>query len=73
MTPAHFFWRFQQMSRITQFFRNVRSEMAKVSWPKRKELTTYTITVISTVIFLALFFSVVDLGISTLVRWVLEM
>ncbi|MCP3764427.1 preprotein translocase subunit SecE [Domibacillus sp. A3M-37] len=61
------------MSRITQFFRNVRSEMAKVSWPKRKELTTYTITVISTVIFLALFFSVVDLGISTLVRWVLEM
>ena len=61
------------MSRITQFFRNVRSEMGKVSWPKRKELTTYTITVISTVIFLALFFSVVDLGISTLVRWVLEM
>ncbi|OES45968.1 preprotein translocase subunit SecE [Domibacillus iocasae] len=61
------------MSRITQFFRNVRSELAKVSWPKRKELTTYTITVISTVVFLALFFSVVDLGISTLVRWVLEM
>ncbi|WP_046176536.1 preprotein translocase subunit SecE [Domibacillus indicus] len=61
------------MSRITQFFRNVRSEMGKVSWPKRKELTTYTITVVSTVIFLALFFSVVDLGISTLVRWVLEL
>ncbi|WNS80770.1 preprotein translocase subunit SecE [Domibacillus sp. DTU_2020_1001157_1_SI_ALB_TIR_016] len=59
------------MSRITQFFRNVRSEMGKVSWPKRKELTTYTITVISTVIFLALFFSVVDYGISALVRWVL--
>ncbi|MCI2256768.1 preprotein translocase subunit SecE [Domibacillus sp. 8LH] len=61
------------MSRITQFFRNVRSEMGKVSWPKRKELTTYTITVISTVIFLALFFSVVDYGISALVRWVLAM
>lgn len=61
------------MSRITQFFRNVRSEMSKVSWPKRKELTTYTITVVSTVIFLALFFSVVDLGISTLLRWVLAL
>ncbi|OXS73833.1 preprotein translocase subunit SecE [Domibacillus enclensis] len=61
------------MSRITQFFRNVRSEMSKVSWPKRKELTTYTITVVTTVIFLALFFSVVDLGISTLLRWVLAL
>jgi len=61
------------MSRITQFFRNVRSELGKVSWPKRKELTTYTITVVSTVIFLALFFSVVDFGISALVRWVLAM
>ncbi|WP_050182406.1 preprotein translocase subunit SecE [Domibacillus robiginosus] len=61
------------MSRITQFFGNVRSELGKVSWPKRKELTTYTITVISTVIFLALFFSVVDYGISALVRWVLAM
>ena len=61
------------MSRITQIFRNVRSEMGKVSWPKRKELTTYTITVVTTVIFLALFFSVVDLGISTLLRWVLAL
>lgn len=56
------------MSRITQFFRNVRSEMSKVSWPKRKELTTYTITVVATVIFLALFFAVVDLGISWVIR-----
>ncbi|OMP67962.1 preprotein translocase subunit SecE [Domibacillus epiphyticus] len=61
------------MSRITQFFRNVRSEMGKVSWPKKKELTTYTITVITTVVFLSLFFAVVDLGISSLVRWVLEL
>ncbi|OKL35940.1 preprotein translocase subunit SecE [Domibacillus mangrovi] len=56
------------MSRITQFFRNVRSEMSKVSWPKKKELTTYTITVIATVVFLALFFTVVDLGISWIIR-----
>jgi preprotein translocase subunit SecE len=56
------------MSRITQFFRNVRSEMSKVSWPKKKELTTYTITVIATVVFLALFLAVVDLGISWVIR-----
>ncbi|OLN23120.1 preprotein translocase subunit SecE [Domibacillus antri] len=56
------------MSRITQFFRNVRSELGKVSWPKKKELTTYTITVITTVIFLTLFLGLVDLGISWLIR-----
>ncbi|WP_456272779.1 preprotein translocase subunit SecE [Bacillus sp. AK031] len=53
---------------MLKFFSNVSSEMKKVSWPKRKELTRYTITVISTVIFVALFFTVVDLGISEIIR-----
>ncbi|MFK2826828.1 preprotein translocase subunit SecE [Bacillus sp. B190/17] len=61
------------MSGIVQFFRNVGSEIRKVSWPKKKELTGYTITVITTVIFLAIFFAVVDLGISSVVRWVLSL
>ncbi|GLY12801.1 preprotein translocase subunit SecE [Bacillus badius] len=61
------------MSSITQFFRNVGSEIRKVSWPKKKELTGYTITVITTVFFLAIFFAVVDLGISSIVRWVLSL
>ncbi len=59
------------MSSITNFFSNVSSEMRKVSWPKRKELTTYTITVVATVVFLAIFFAVVDLGISKVVRMIL--
>ncbi|KKB34851.1 preprotein translocase subunit SecE [Bacillus thermotolerans] len=61
------------MSSITQFFRNVSSEVRKVSWPKKKELTRYTITVVTTVIFLTIFFAVVDLGISSVVRWVLSL
>mgnify|MGYP001283591774 CR=1 FL=1 len=60
------------MSRIAQFFRNVASELRKVSWPNRKELTNYTITVVATVAFLAIFFAAVDLGISSIVRWILE-
>ena len=60
------------MSSITQFFRNVSSEMRKVSWPKRKELVGYSITVFVTVILLTLFFAGVDLGISKLVRLILE-
>ncbi|CAM4215901.1 preprotein translocase subunit SecE [Lederbergia lenta] len=61
------------MTSLTQFFRNVNSEMRKVSWPKRKELTNYTITVITTVVILALFFAVADLGISKLIRLILNL
>lgn len=60
------------MKRLTKFFRDVVREMKKVSWPKRKELTRYTIITISTVTFVAIFFALVDLGISELIRLVLE-
>ncbi|MFC2949290.1 preprotein translocase subunit SecE [Virgibacillus sediminis] len=46
------------------FLKNVSREMKKVSWPKGKELTAYTITVITTVAFVAVFFAIVDFGIS---------
>lgn len=61
------------MSSITQFFRNVGSEMRKVSWPKRKELVGYTVTVITTVVILALFFALVDQGISKSIRLILDL
>ncbi|BAC12061.1 preprotein translocase subunit SecE [Oceanobacillus iheyensis] len=51
-----------------KFLRNVSREMKKVSWPKGKELRNYTVVVISTVIFMAVFFFVVDLGISQLLN-----
>lgn len=47
--------------------------MRKVSWPKRKELTRYTIVVLSTVIFMALFFALIDSGISGVFRWFLAL
>ncbi|MEI5909178.1 preprotein translocase subunit SecE [Bacillus spongiae] len=59
------------MSSILKFFRNVSLEMKKVSWPRRKELTRYTITVITTVVFVAVFFAIVDLGISELINLIL--
>ncbi|WP_422121835.1 preprotein translocase subunit SecE [Planococcus sp. X10-3] len=61
------------MGNIGDFFKNVVSEMRKVSWPKRKELTRYTIVVLSTVIFMALFFALIDSGISELFRWFLAL
>ncbi|MDZ5474279.1 preprotein translocase subunit SecE [Bacillus sp. 31A1R] len=56
------------MQRIVNFFKDVSSEMRKVSWPKRKELTNYTVTVLATVVFFAVFFALIDTGISELIR-----
>ena len=61
------------MSSLSSFFHNVGSEMRKVSWPKKKELTGYTITVISTVVIMAVFFAVVDLGISRFMRFIFNL
>jgi preprotein translocase subunit SecE len=60
------------MGRIGKFFREVKSEMKKVSWPKRKELVNSTMTVIATVVIFVLFFAVLDTGISELIRLILE-
>ncbi|MBB5148902.1 MULTISPECIES: preprotein translocase subunit SecE [Ureibacillus] len=60
------------MGKIKQFLQEVMSEMRKTSWPKSKELTKYTIVVITTVIFVAIFFVLVDLLISGAFRWYLK-
>ncbi|GHI00512.1 preprotein translocase subunit SecE [Neobacillus kokaensis] len=60
------------MQRINKFFSDVVREMRKVSWPRRSELTRSTVTVITTVAFFAIFFTVLDLGISKLIRLILE-
>ncbi|HLR65879.1 preprotein translocase subunit SecE [Virgibacillus alimentarius] len=54
--------------KLFQFFKNVSREMKKVSWPNGRELTSYTITVISTVAFVAVFFALIDLGITQLLN-----
>lgn len=61
------------MSKITTFLSEVGSEMRKTSWPKSKELTKYTVVVIMTVILFALYFTVIDLGVSEALRWFLEL
>ncbi|GEK30802.1 protein translocase subunit SecE [Kurthia zopfii] len=61
------------MAKLKQFFKDVLSEMRKTSWPKRKELSKYTLVVVSTLIFMAVFFVLVDLGISKLFRMYLDL
>ena len=40
--------------RIAQFLREVRSELAKVLWPKRAEVINYSTVVLTTLVLLAL-------------------
>lgn len=54
--------------KIFKFLKDVTREMRKVTWPRGQELFSYTVTVIVTVSFVALFFAAVDLGISQLLN-----
>ncbi|MFC0525697.1 preprotein translocase subunit SecE [Pontibacillus salicampi] len=51
-----------------KFLRNVSREMQKVSWPSGRELSKYTVTVLTTLIFITIFFALVDLGISQILE-----
>ncbi len=52
-----------------QFVREVRQEMAKVTWPTRKELVTTTIMVFAMAILAALFFFTVD----QIIAWIIQL
>ncbi len=54
-----------------EFFRQVRQEVSKVTWPTRRETTTSTIMVFVMVTFMALFFFLVDQVLSLGIRGIL--
>jgi preprotein translocase subunit SecE len=58
----------QSFASTFNFFIESWTELKKVRWPNRKELISYTIVVLITVIFVTLYFTVLDLGISDILR-----
>ena len=54
-----------------QFFREVKIELTKVTWPSRKQTIGSTAVVILFVFIISLFLGVVDIGLSSLVRLIL--
>jgi preprotein translocase subunit SecE len=52
-----------------QFVREVRQELAKVTWPTRKELAVTTVSVFAMAIAMALFFFVVD----QIIAWIVQL
>ena len=56
-----------------QFFREVRAEMRKITWPTRRETWITTVMVLIMVVITALFFFVVDLALSFGVTQILKL
>ena len=53
---------------VFSFFSESWAELKKVRWPNRKELTNYTLIVIGTILFVAIYFWVLDIGISAVIE-----
>ncbi|MGF7163363.1 preprotein translocase subunit SecE [Rhodoligotrophos appendicifer] len=54
-----------------QFVQQVRAEMAKVTWPSRKETMITTVMVMIMVVFASIFFLIVDEALSFAVSYIL--
>jgi preprotein translocase subunit SecE len=58
--------------KTTQFLREVKVELKKVTWPSRKQTIGSTVVVIALVMIISVFLGAVDLGLSSLIRIVLQ-
>ena len=54
----------RKSSRIKQFFKEVMGELKKLSWPSKKDLVSYTLTVIAFIAVMAIVIYVLDLAFS---------
>jgi preprotein translocase subunit SecE len=55
-----------------QFLREVKVELKKVTWPSRKQTIGSTIVVLVLVVLISLFLGLVDMGLTTFVRVILQ-
>lgn len=62
----------EHLDNAMQFLREVKVELKKVAWPSRKQTIGSTVVVIVLVMIIAAFLGAVDMGLSSLVRVVLQ-
>lgn len=60
------------LNRVKEFLREVKIELKKVVFPKKEEIIGSTWVVIITVIIVAIFLGIIDLGLSKLVGLVFK-
>jgi|GEM_PF-502821 len=54
----------EKVETVKQFYREVKLEMKKVTWPARSEVYSTTVVVLLAVFFFSLFLFVVDVGLT---------
>ncbi len=57
-------------ARVGLFYRQILSELKKVVWPTRKQLSTYTAVVLVFFLFIIAVVSLLDLVLTKIVFWV---
>jgi len=53
--------------KISKFIKQVRSELKKVNWPNKKEITSNTLVVLVTVTVLIAFIGLIDLTLANII------
>ena len=53
--------------KIAKFFKQVKSELKKVNWPNKEEITSNTLVVLVTVIALIAFIGIIDLTLANII------
>ena len=56
------------MKKLARFFVNVKKELKKVRWPKKKEMIKFSVATIGVLCFFMLFFTCVDGLLSVIVK-----
>jgi len=54
------------MKKIKKFLGEVKKELGNVKWPTKKDMVKYSIATITFVIFFAIFFYLIDLGVAVI-------
>lgn len=54
--------------RFRKYLREVRAELRKVTWPSRKQLVSYTVIVLVSVLVVAAFIGLIDFAFSQVLR-----
>ena len=62
----------ENITELSQYLKDSKGEMKKVTWPSRKATVGLTWVVLIVVLVISLYLGVVDLGLSKLVKLVLS-
>ena len=59
-------------SKVVHFFKDIKIEMAKVSWPNREELIGSTVVVLISLAILSIFIGICDLVLSKIIQIIMS-